>query len=276
MREHNLKQYLLGLLPEPAQTELELHLLADDDAYQQFLLAEDDLIEAYLHHELSVPERERFARIFLAHPARQQKFNFMRALMAQANAAPPPETPQTEQQGALSIWARLWPVGWKLAAGLALFLIVFALCFMWSIATPGHAPQLASSPQTSATASATQPPLGGTKTLPVELSSGQSMAIGTALQVITLTPEIGQVQLQLWLRKDQWDTYKVSLQPYDLPAKELPGEFKRQQRNGLSYLEVSLPVTELPDHEFTLKLEGVMASGARARADHYNFKVKRR
>ena len=278
MREYNLKHYLLGLLSEPEQTQLELQLLSDDEAYAQLLLAEDDLIEAYLHGELSGLERERFERIFLAHAARKEKLSLTRALMVQANAVAKPALPKLERQEAAPGWAKLWPVGWKLAtaAALASLVLIIGLRFIRPTATPGDAPMLAGSPRTSAPVQASPPPVGGTKTLPVELSSGQSMAIGTTLKEITITPEIGQVQLQLWLRKDRWDTYKVSLQPYDLPAKELPGEFKRQTVKGLSYIEVSLPITELPNQEFTLKLEGIMANGERGRADHYNFRVKRR
>lgn len=276
MRENNLKQYLLGLLPEPERTQLELQLLSDDNAYQQFLLAEDDLIEAYLQQELSLPEQERFDRLFLAHPERQQKLRLTRALLAQAQAVANTEMPKAVLPGVLSGWAKLWPLSWKLAAtAAALLLVAVGLRAFWSVAIPEGGPTFAGSPPTSATAKVTQTPVVGTKILPVELSSGQSMAIGTTLQTITITPEVGHVQLQLWLRKDQWDTYKISLQPYDLPAQELPGEFTRQQRKGLSYLTVALPVAALPEHEFILKLEGVTATGERAGADHYNFKVKR-
>lgn len=274
MREPNLKHYLLGLLPEQERTQLELQLLSDDEAYQQFLLAEDELIEAYLQAELSVAERERFERIFLAHPERQQKLNLTKALITKANSPVNSEEPTSRASVTPNWWAGFWPLDWKLAAtaAMALLAIIIVIWVVRQKSVSPETPIIAAAPRTSGTPQAA--PVG-TKTLSVELGSGKTMAIGTKLEEIEIAPEIGEVHLQLWLRKDQWDTYKVILQPYDLPAKELTGEYKRQTAKGLSYLDVRIPVTDLQAREFTLKLEGVNNAGERVRADHYSFKIRR-
>ena len=277
MRELNLKQYLLGLLPEPAQTQLELTLLSDDEAYQQLLWAEDDLIEAYLQDELSAHERERFERIFLAHPERQQKLKLTQALITRANKIVTSESPKVISPDATKWWERFWPPDWKLVATtvLALLALTIGIRFVRQQSAPIESPIVTASPHSSEPPQPTAAPPVGTKTFSATLQSGTVMAAGTNIQEITLTPEYKEVRLQLGLRKDQWDTYHVTLKPDDFPAKEIVGEFKRKTLKGASYIEVTIPAADLQPGEFTLKLAGVNADGESGRADSYRLKVKR-
>lgn len=277
MKDLNLKQYLLGLLPEPDQTELELSFLSDDEAYQQLLLAEDDLIEAYLQDELSTHEQERFHRIFLAHPERQQKLKLTQALIARASIPPTCDSPKVITTVSSKWWEDFWPLNWKFTATAALALMALTLGLLFIRQRPASMESLSAtaSPHRSETPLPTTAPVVGTKTYSAEPLSGQTMAIGTTIKEIILTPEYKDVHLQLWLDKDRWDTYKVTIQPPDVRGQELPDDFKRQTRKGLSFIEVTLPVAMLPTGEFILKLEGINEQGQRVRADHYSLKVKR-
>ncbi|MFN7930848.1 MAG: hypothetical protein U0Y68_23575 [Blastocatellia bacterium] len=276
MNEMTWKQYLLGALPAPEQAQLELQLLSDDEAYQQLLWAEDDLIEAYLQEELSHRERENFERIFLAHPARQEKLRLTRALIAHANPVPLPQMDTRPISEAAGRWWRFWPLDWKFAATTALALVALGI-IVYLAQTNSSVPEAlhnATLPVARAPVSPAMPPPTGNQTKTVELSSGQAMDIGSTLPEIVLTPDIGQVQLRLWLRRDHWETYQVTLQPADLPARVLPDTFPRQTANGLSFIEVTLPVMELQANEVTLKLAGITLQKDLAPADHYSFKVK--
>lgn len=267
MRENELKPYLLGQLSEPEQTHLETQLLSDHALYDHLLCAEAELQEAYLQGTLSPSERTQFERVFLAHPDRQLDLHLTKALCARA---------MTDSAAKDGWWEYLQqrfssPV-WKVAAAAAAAIVLLAV--LWSLRFFAGKDDVSTIP--SAPIAAGSVPVVGTKTQPVELASGQTMAGGEELIVVTIPPDVGQLQLKLGLRKDRYETYKASLQSYDPPARlELPGEHKRQTANGLSFLEIPLPVATLRNETYTLRLEGITASGTRERADHYTFKIKR-
>ena len=82
-----LTRYLLGELAGERLSLLEEKLLADEALYQRLLLVEDELIEAYLHDELSAGRRSRFEALFLAAPRRKARVDLARDLSAAGFAA---------------------------------------------------------------------------------------------------------------------------------------------------------------------------------------------
>lgn len=89
-------QYLLGLGSEAEREHLESEFFGDDDAFQEMLTAEDDLIDAYARGELSAKERKQFKKRFLTSPQGRERLQFARALAG----------PQAEPEVAGSTW---WP-----------------------------------------------------------------------------------------------------------------------------------------------------------------------
>lgn len=75
-----LRQYLLGMVSEVQQNEIEEHYFANDDYFENMLTAEDELVEAYVSGELSRRERKRFKEYLLPNPKWQQKVANIRAL----------------------------------------------------------------------------------------------------------------------------------------------------------------------------------------------------
>jgi len=90
--ENILRQYLLGVLGEQEQLALEQKLLLDEDEFEQLLIAEDELTDAYARNALAPPERERFEQHFLSTLERQQKLRFAQAFHRHIDRA-------TEQAG---------------------------------------------------------------------------------------------------------------------------------------------------------------------------------
>jgi anti-sigma factor RsiW len=87
-KERQIIRYLLGDLPEEEKTELEERFFSDDTYFEQVLALEDELIDDYVHGELSRPERERFERYFLTSSQRRHRVEFARALMRTVSEAP--------------------------------------------------------------------------------------------------------------------------------------------------------------------------------------------
>lgn len=54
------KRFLLGNVSESERAEIEDRFLADDDFFQELLIGEDEMIDAYVRGELPAPERARF------------------------------------------------------------------------------------------------------------------------------------------------------------------------------------------------------------------------
>src|SRR5437867_10404414 len=74
-------QYLLGeLRDDEERARFEQRLLADEKLYEELLIAEDELMEAYLSGELSAGDKARFEEPFLASPRRRERVENLSAL----------------------------------------------------------------------------------------------------------------------------------------------------------------------------------------------------
>jgi anti-sigma factor RsiW len=89
-------QHLLGLSSETERERLESEFFDDDDAFQEMLTAEDDLIDAYARGELSAKERKQFEERFMTSAQGRERVEFARTLAG----------PRAEQEVAASMW---WP-----------------------------------------------------------------------------------------------------------------------------------------------------------------------
>lgn len=90
--EKYLTQFLLGELSEGERERLEESHFADDDAFEQMLLAEDALIDAYARGELSVEQRRRFEERFLASSRGRERVQFAHSLAGAVSDARSPVT----------------------------------------------------------------------------------------------------------------------------------------------------------------------------------------
>lgn len=99
-----IRQYLLRLLSDDGQREVEQRLLTEDDLFEEFEIAEDELVHEYLAGQLTEIERERFERSFLTTPERHANLQFASALKRYAAR-------HTSDQGFTSDPSR-WPL-WK-------------------------------------------------------------------------------------------------------------------------------------------------------------------
>ena len=87
--EARLTRYLLGEVSERERERLEEEYFADDDAFEQMLVAEDELVDAYASGELPAEERRRFEESFLNSPRGRERVRFARSLAAAVSDARP-------------------------------------------------------------------------------------------------------------------------------------------------------------------------------------------
>lgn len=88
-------RFLLGGVTEAERERLEAEFFADDDAFQQMIAAEDDLIDAYARGELTASERRQFEQRFMNSSAGRERVCFARAFVATAPQTAPAVTPVT-------------------------------------------------------------------------------------------------------------------------------------------------------------------------------------
>jgi hypothetical protein len=109
-----LRRYLLGDLPTDEGDALEVELLAEGDAFQAMLAAEDDLVDDYARGALTGADREAFEARFLARSGSAGRIAFARGLQAIGGerTAPAAEArPTSERRTATSVpWSERFSV----------------------------------------------------------------------------------------------------------------------------------------------------------------------
>jgi hypothetical protein len=89
-----LCRYLLEDLGEEERERLEEDYLADDDLYMKLMVAEDELIAAYVQGELSRGDRAKFEQAYLTNPRRRRKVESTRELLTFFTEKPVGSTPR--------------------------------------------------------------------------------------------------------------------------------------------------------------------------------------
>ncbi len=280
MRDQEFKTYLLGTATEAERAAIDRSLLTNEGKFEQLLLAEDDLIEASIRHELSPAEQTQFEQFFLADPERQQKLRLALALHRYAND--PSKSSFGNVKLAVTVtavvpwWAVLRRPAWQLV--MASVLLVVALVGLKAFFYPSEPDQIAHSSPAPALPKATIAPSTvpvGTAVLSVELLPGQTRAAKAKPKAVQLTPDHGTVQFKLYLLKKAYPAYKVVLQADDEAGQKLTGQVKPQTSQDGNYVIVTIPITLLlGSGDYRIKLEGITPNGSEP-ADGYWFTVKR-
>lgn len=86
--ETKRSRYLLGLSSPAEREHIESEYFEDDDAFQEMLTAEDDLIDAYARGELTGGEQRRFEKCFVSSLGARERVDFARALAGAVSATP--------------------------------------------------------------------------------------------------------------------------------------------------------------------------------------------
>ena len=126
-----LTRYLLGAVSQTERENIEAEYLTDEDVFEQMLIAEDDLVDAYAHGELSDEERRQFEKNFLTSTRGRDRIHFSQALVgAVADARPVTERVKTSPSP--SFFAALWAglTTRVRVAGVA-FAVLLVTAFSW-------------------------------------------------------------------------------------------------------------------------------------------------
>jgi hypothetical protein len=82
-------EYLLGRLPPERADEIEEQIMMDDDFHQEVEIAEEDLLDRYVHNELTAEDHHCVETIFSRSPVRRQALQSAVALRRKIDSTEP-------------------------------------------------------------------------------------------------------------------------------------------------------------------------------------------
>lgn len=88
IQENLAAQFLLGKLSEEENIRIEEEYFGKNDRFEQLLIAENDLIDAYVKDDLSSEDRKHFENRLLLNPKQRKKVEFAKALITYASNQP--------------------------------------------------------------------------------------------------------------------------------------------------------------------------------------------
>lgn len=256
-------EYLLGSSSEEDTERLDAISVTDREFANELDATENDLIDAYIHGELTGATLERFETHYLGSALRRDKVEFARSFQtyAQRHAVQNTGTfvsKQSKQRGSLA--ELFFPSGgpkkrqsvlpWGLVAA-ALVLLTFA--GWWAIRSQ-------STRGNEVVASfLLVPPTRGSDQIPT----------------VAITKNVTAVKMQLELESDDYPGYRVAVTEA-AGGKELwqTSTIKPANVEGRKVLELLLPVNTLKIRTYSLAVSGVKQDGDAEIVSSYAFRVE--
>jgi hypothetical protein len=250
--EIDVRNYLLGKLPESERESLEKRVLTEAEINDEILAAEDELIDQYLAGKLDTQELPQFESHFLATEARQRKLHFGQTLRRYlASQSQVPSAGGFERPRTLFSWLGRHPA---FAACLVLAVCLGVSGVLWISKNRRTRPAVSpASVAITLVPGSTRDDNGETQRIK-RPSSGHSVEIQLELG----SSEYSDYQVELFREHESVNTYK-NLHP--------------QTRNGHVTLSVVVGGNELTPGDYTFKVSGTSASGELEFKDQYQLRV---
>jgi hypothetical protein len=309
--EQKLRGYFLGDLPEAAQLKIETEFLNSDEAFERLEEIENDLVDEYVHGDLSASERILFEQNYLTTPSHRQRVLLSQNLKRAATAEKKLEKNKAAAPAATSWWMNLFSgltirqFAWAMAA---LFITVLGGWFLLipqsptiknpEIAKVDPTPQPAAptpDPKPSRSESSkpeTQNPKPNLPTpdtrhpTPVFLLRGafdlnQTRSLGTGKKpinsakttIVAIKKNVEKITLQLPLEAERYNKYQADIQLVD--SKNFFTIKTNSSSKTAKNLSLSFPANRLNPADYILILSGVNEAGELEEINQYPFRVNR-
>jgi hypothetical protein len=307
-----LTRFLLDEMEEPERATVEDRLLSDPEFYEQMLVAEGDLTDAYVRGDLSAGERARFEKSFLSSARRRERVEFARGLANSATQLHREEfaKPRSDLTPALSTSRGGWlaslfgsrPVLNYALAGAALVVMGVTVWFAIErmrarVQTPeptASAPQI---PERNDGGVAERQGKDGTPSLPPRdgVTPGVTptperdvLATRPVFATITLMPGAlrdgtaganlfvprvaTHVRVRLQLEEDHYRSYQAVVSTPE-GRKIWAGSTRKDRENNAQFVSLIVPATLLARGDYVVELNGIAAAGQSEPAAQYSFRV---
>ncbi len=284
-QEQRMMQYLLGQLPEQEQAELEDKFLANDTCFEEFLIVEEELRDAYTRGELSASDRKAFDQRLLNTPQQRQKQQFAQALLRyQGQARSAAQRVHSDAVWkALLRFLRMRPI---LVPALSAGLLVVIAGGVWlvrrSAAPVGPVPAERTARNQRADAAAGKGPVVGKppqaeeqKTIALVLAGDLVRSHGQALPTLVIPPDVGRVRLEVQVEGD-YRRYEAILQSVEGKTLSSNADLEPQKSAAGKSVAVLLPSSLLRPGDYIFTVRGLRPNRSPETVGEYNFRIAKR
>lgn len=131
-KETRTRKFLLGKLNEEEQTEIEKAYFSDRKIFEELLIAENELIDAYAAGSLSAEDQKRFESRLLLNPKQRQRIGFAKTLVNYASKQPLDNFDASPAKSSwISVFSRLVSNKPMLSFAFAAAVLVFFIGGIW-------------------------------------------------------------------------------------------------------------------------------------------------
>jgi hypothetical protein len=130
--------FLLGKLSEEEAAKIEDEFFGENNRFEEILIAENDLIDAYAKEALSAEDRQRFENRLMLNPNQRRRVAFAKTLVSYASALPVDDlVVSSPKKNWSSIFAPLFSAKPLLSYSFAVVTFAFLAGIVWLAITSG-------------------------------------------------------------------------------------------------------------------------------------------
>jgi len=261
-----LVRYLLGSLPDEEAEHLDELSIADDAFASRLSEAENDLVDAYIHNELSGETLELFRSVYLASPGKRQKVQFAKTLATLSVKEQRPEG----RRKPISASATRWSLA-AMAAAAALSLIWLAQDDVRlrnqtsrveaaKAAIERRAQDLGQELDRlkQAGAGGPQPSAEATPLTTLAVLLGPPTRGPGRIPVVTMPAHTGAVAFELQLEANDFPSYRAALRASGADRTVWQsGDLKAHASGGRSAISATAPASLLTPGNYVLEVSGI-------------------
>ncbi|MGA9993889.1 MAG: hypothetical protein WBP93_00680 [Pyrinomonadaceae bacterium] len=279
-----MRNYLLGILSDEEQEQVEERLLCDDGFAERLSAAQNNLIDDYVFDALSESERESFAQNFILNDERRKKMLLAQSLeiYVDEHYGPQPSRPDDFP---------LPPPWWRsplhllsshktwLATPVIVLLLVFLIPKIVSRLKPSNPVALISTQRASIERQIAElnkrPADQNVQALPkYELALQPTLLrAGGGIAHVILNSDIKLLVLKLALPQPQREKYSALVLTVEGEELFAAGELTRETDAGGGVVILKIPSEFLTTGDYQIQLRGVVADGQLDNPVRYNFRV---
>ena len=242
MTDERIFSYLLGELPEEESERFDEEGFAREDWQEEVRLAEDDLVDAYLHGELTPEQHRHFEKNYLTTKARLKRVAMAAALIRHVNPTPSPAPAVPIRiKSFIAFWGSR---SWASRAGLAVGVVAVVVVAVWLVRSR-----------------TTSPPVFATLTLTINVDNNR--AAGAQAGTVRLTANTDSLRIYLKLPGQSG----AAAANYRVELLNEAGETRPLTVAGrdAELISVEIPASQLTRGEYALRLFAVRPDGAEQR-----------
>jgi hypothetical protein len=311
--DNRAARFLLGKLGEEENAGIEKSYFGDQNLFQEILIAENDLIDAYVMNALSPEDKTRFENRFLLNPQQRRRIEFAKTLVEYASSQPLFEEEiksPADKRSWISAIRRLFsnkPMLSLSFATAALMLFAAALWFVLDKPNPKSVKpvEVAENKTSQPTAApdftkknsdeniepkivAKPSPQKSVQTPTAKQEQPQKQAPSVIYSLILspgLTRDAGTsprfaipartdfVKMRLKFEQSGFLVYHAVLETVE--GRQIWSSNKLKARNDAKSLEVTIPAKLLKKADYILSLKGVTKDGVSEPVEDYTFTITR-